>query len=121
MGADVIVLSEPYIDGCLGLSCCGEPFHIEDFISERSIEALVVAVFPGAPRINPDRFDPCFDQPSLGCLSNKLRAIVRPNELRLAMFEEQRIERFQHVRITHAELHRDTQGFTGIFIKDGQC
>ena len=47
MRAGMVVLSEPCIDGDLGLLCGVEPLHIQNFPTQCSIEAFVVAIFPG--------------------------------------------------------------------------
>ncbi len=43
----LVVLSEPDIDGDLSLFRAVEPFGVEDFATECSVEAFVVAIFPG--------------------------------------------------------------------------
>ena len=57
MRAHVIVLLEPVIDNDLSLLSRIEPFSIENFATQRTIEALIVSVLPRRPRIDADRFD----------------------------------------------------------------
>ncbi len=47
MRPDVIVLFKPLIDDNLSLFDGGEPFGIQDFFTQRSIEAFVVSILPG--------------------------------------------------------------------------
>ena len=42
----VIILFEPHIDDDLSLSDACEPFGIENFVAQSSVEPLIVAVFP---------------------------------------------------------------------------
>ena len=46
MWPDVIVLFEPLINDGLGLSCCCEPFGVENFTTQCSVKALIVSVRP---------------------------------------------------------------------------
>ena len=63
MRPDLIVLFEPLIDHGLSLSGCAKPFGIENFSAKRAVEALVISVLPGGPRIDADRFDAYLGQP----------------------------------------------------------
>jgi len=36
------------------------------------------------------------------------------------VFQEERIERFQNLRIAHSRLHHHAQGFAAVFIQHGQ-
>ena len=47
MGPDMVILFEPLIDDGLGLTGGAKPFSVEHLFTEGSVEALVVAVFPG--------------------------------------------------------------------------
>lgn len=58
-----------------------------------SVEALVVAVLPRTPWIDADGLDPDLCQPGLEVSGNELRAIIRPDELRPAVFQEERVAR----------------------------
>lgn len=46
MRSDVVVLSELEIDHGLGLFGCNEPFGIEGFFAQRSVEAFVASILP---------------------------------------------------------------------------
>ena len=66
MRPDLVVLSEPDIDGDLGLFRAVEPFGEEHFSTECSIKALVVSVIPGLPGYicigwMPTRFEPILE------------------------------------------------------------
>ena len=68
MGAGVVVLPEPAIDHDLCLLGRCEPFGIDNFAAERSIEPFVVSVLPGRARVDPDRVYTDLLEPTLGCL-----------------------------------------------------
>ena len=57
---DFVILSEPCVDGDLRLSGAVEPFGIQDFSSQSSVEAFVAPIFPRASGVNPDRIDSNF-------------------------------------------------------------
>jgi hypothetical protein len=46
MRPDVVVLFEPLIDDGLCLSCCCEPFGVENFTTQCSVEAFIVSILP---------------------------------------------------------------------------
>ena len=76
MRPDLIVLPEPDIDSDLSLFRAVEPFDVEHFSTESSIEALVVAIFPRAARIDLHRLDTDPSEPVLKLHGDELRAIV---------------------------------------------
>ena len=47
MRSDVVVLSEPLVDDGLGPAGGAEPFGIETFPAQRSVEAFIVSILPG--------------------------------------------------------------------------
>lgn len=63
MRPDLIVLLEPLVDDGLSLTCCAKPFSVQKFPAESAVEALIVSVLPGRPRIDADRFDAYLGQP----------------------------------------------------------
>ena len=65
MRADVIVLLEPRVDNDLGLSCCHEPLRVKHLATQRAVELLVAAIFPGRAWMDPDRFDADTAEPIL--------------------------------------------------------
>ena len=101
MGSDLVVLFELEIDGCLGLSGRLEPFRVEDLLAQGSVEALVVSVLPRAAWIDLDRVDADLDKPLLQRSRDELRAIVGTDIVWPAPFQDQLIERLQHLIGTH--------------------
>ena len=65
MWPDSIVLFQPDIDDDLSLFNCREPFGVEDFSSERSIEPFIVTVLPRTAGIDLYRLDPNLFKPDL--------------------------------------------------------
>ena len=80
----MVVLAQPLIDDGLGLPGGGEPFGIQDFAAQGSIEALIVAIFPGRARVDIYRLDADTDEPILEDRRCELRAVVGPYVLRLS-------------------------------------
>ena len=65
MWPDMIVLFQPGIDNDLRLSDCREPLGIQDFSSENTIEAFVVAVLPRTAGMDLDWLDASLPEPGL--------------------------------------------------------
>ena len=101
MGPDVVVLAEPLVDDDLGLPGGGEPFGIQDFAAQGSIEAFVVTVLPWRARVDMDRLDADTDEPFLEDRRCELRAVVGPYVLRLATVDKQRIKGIQDLCRAH--------------------
>ena len=120
MRPDLVVLSEPDIDGDLGLFCAVELFRIQNFPTERSVEALVEAILLGAAWVALHRLDANAFQPALKRCCDELRAVVRTNELRLAMLHRQPVQNIQNIVGVHLGPHRRAKRFTGVLIKHGE-
>ena len=101
MWPDLVILSEPDIDGDLGLFGAVKPLCIEDFATECSVEALVVSVLSRAAWIDLDRVDADLDKPLLQRSRDELRTIVGTDIVWPAPFQDQLIERLQHLIGTH--------------------
>ena len=80
MGADMIILFEPSVDDNLRLLEGWEPFSIQDFAPERSIEAFIVTVFPRTAGIDLKRLDAGLLEPGLEVASDELRSVVWADE-----------------------------------------
>lgn len=91
MRSDPVVLPEPNIDGDLRMFGCVESLGIQNFSSQRSDESFFVAVLPRAPGVDLHRLDADLLQAALQMGSDELWAVVRPDELRLAVRHEQRV------------------------------
>lgn len=76
MRPDLVVLSEPDIDGDLGLFRAVEPFCVEPFATECAIKALVVSVLPGAAGIDLHWLDADPFEPVLELSRNELGAVI---------------------------------------------
>ena len=61
---------------------------VQEFISERPIEAFIIAIFLGSPWLNVERLHVDPAQPVSGRLSCKLGTIVRPDGLRGSSLRE---------------------------------
>ena len=58
--------------------------------------------------LEPDRRDANLGEPSLKRPGNKLRAVVKANELRLSVSKKERIKSLKHFCIAYSEFHCDT-------------
>ena len=84
----MIVLFEPLIDDSWGLAGGAKPFSVENLSAKGSVEALVVAVLPGRPGIDPDWLDSDFGQPICEGFGRELRAIIGAQIFRFPSFEQ---------------------------------
>lgn len=75
MRPDLVVSSEPYGDGDLGLFGGEEPLGIEGFATKGSVEALFVSDFPGTAGIDLHRMD------ADHCKAGDCKAIYREGRL----------------------------------------
>ena len=55
MGPDAVILPEPFSDDGSGLVEGNEPFRIQYFVAQGSVESFIVSVLPRRARIDPDR------------------------------------------------------------------
>ena len=63
MGSLGVVMMSPSFDQHLGFTERGEDLGVQQLVPEFTVEAFVVAVFPGAPRRDVEGFDPNLGQP----------------------------------------------------------
>ena len=71
-----VVVVAPLLDQHFRLLQCVEDFAVQQLVPKLAVEALVVAVFPGAPRIDTDGLNPNLGKPGLEVLCDELRTIV---------------------------------------------
>ena len=74
------VLPAPNIDRDLRLFSAAESFGVENFSPYGSVEVFIVAIFPGAVRVDMDRLDVDRFQSDLQGCCNKLKAVAKPKE-----------------------------------------
>ena len=76
MGPENIVLFSPPFNDYLGHPQSIENLPVEHFISQFSIEGLVISILPGATWLNEQGFYSDPPKPASDSLSSKLRPIV---------------------------------------------
>ena len=76
MRTNIVVLPEPFSDNGFGLVDAHEPFCVENFSSQSSVETLVIPVLPRTAGIDTDRFDANLGEPRLEGFSDKLRTVI---------------------------------------------
>ena len=97
MRPDRVVVLAPVLDQHLGLLEGVEDLTIEQLIPELPIEALVLAVLPGAPRLDLEGLDAEPGEPVSNGLGGELRAIVRANVVRWAMVHKEICQDLQYI------------------------
>ena len=84
-----VVVSPPFFDDDLRFPYAVEDLSVEQFVSEPAIEALAVAVLPGASWLDVSRLSANCRNSVSDSLSNELRTVVRTDEGRCATQDEQ--------------------------------
>ena len=88
MRPDSIVVASPSFDEHLRLAERREDFAVEQLVPELRIQALAVAVFPWAARLDVERLHADAAEPFAHRYGGELRAIVGANMLRRAVSDE---------------------------------
>ena len=118
MGSFGVVVVPPPFDNNLGFPQRVEDFAVEQFVSHPSIEAFTVAVLPWRSWLDIcSRCSNCFD-PAPDGLSDKLRAIVRPDISWNTTQDEQVRESVDDLSRVELSFHSDRQTFPAVFIQD---
>ncbi len=120
MRPDLVVLSEPDIDCDLGLPSAVEPLGIENLPAQCSVETFVVAILPWATWIDLHWLDADLFQPALERRSNELRAIIRTDELRLAVLHQQPVQHIQNIVSIHLGSHCHAQSLAAVLVQHRQ-
>lgn len=113
-------MSAPVLDHDLGFFEGVEDFAIEQLVSESTVEAFIIPIFPRAPRFNKGRVDLQSVQPVFEDLGGKFTAIVRPNISWCSLSDKQITEDIEYVIGFECPLDSDRQAFAGVFINHGQ-
>jgi hypothetical protein len=79
MGPFGVVVAAPPLDPPLGLSERVEHLAVEQFVAPLAVEALIVALLPGAAAVNEQRSHAKPAEPGRYDLGGERRAIVRPD------------------------------------------
>ena len=97
MRSNGIVMLPPALDQHLRLAKRGEDFHIEQFVAQLGIEALIVSVLPRTARLDIEcsHADPA--EPRAYCLGPEFAAIVRSDMLGRSVDGEQIREAMQDI------------------------
>ena len=113
MGTDRIVLLSPSLDQHLRLLQSVEDFHVQKFVSELAIEALVVAVLPGTAGFDVERFHADPSEPGSDGNGCKLRTIVRSNVIWWAVPDKQLSQTVKNMIGLELALDNDRQTPSG--------
>jgi len=110
----------PGLNQHLGLSEAGEDFAVEQFVAERSVEALVVTVLPRRARRDVERLHADLGEPDLHGGGNEPGAVVRPDMSWRRSCDEQIGKRCEHVFMLELARHNERQSFPAGLVDDGQ-
>ena len=90
-------MASPLLDQRQGFAECYEDFHIQKFLSEFRVEALVGAVSPRTAWLDIMRLDADPSKPATHVARDELRPIVGTNMFRPAVFDEEISKAMRHV------------------------
>jgi hypothetical protein len=97
MRPESVVLDPPFFNQDLSLLQGVEDFAVEQLIPELSVEALNIAVFPGAPRFNEECADIKPFEPKADNLGRKLGPVIRADIFRRTMLDEEPSKAIQDI------------------------
>lgn len=120
MWPEGVVFLAPLFDEYLGLPEGEKDLSIEHFVSELAVEALTVAIFPGATGFDVEGSYSCSFKPLTYSLGGEFRAVVRSDMLRWPMGHEEVREAMEHVIGVQPSLHHDGEAFSTEFVDDRQ-
>ncbi len=93
---------------------------IEHFVSELAVEALTVAIFPGATGFDVEGSYSCSFKPLAYSLGGEFRAVVRSDMLRWPMGHEEVREAMEHVIGAQLSLNHNGEALSTEFVYDRQ-
>ena len=120
MGSPGVVVLSPSFDDDLRLSQRVEDFPVQQLGSKPRVEALDIAVLPGASRLDEGRLRADRLDPGPDVLGDELWAVVASDERRGASQDEQVGERVDHVGRVQLPLHLDRQAFPAGLVENVQ-
>ena len=93
----VIVIEAPTIDDPAGIFQASKQFTIQELVAEAAVEALNVAIFPGAPFGDEQGLHARLVQPARHRPSHELRTVVAPQVFGNATNSEQVAQHIDHL------------------------
>src|SRR3954463_2938575 len=113
-----VVVPPPALDDDLGLGQRVEDLTVEQLVTELAVEALAVAVLPGATGLDVGSLRPHRGDPLADDLGDELRAVVGADVLRHAAQDEQVREHVDDVDRAQLAADPDCQALTGELVDD---
>src|SRR5258708_15714931 len=111
-GADRVVVESPRVDDDLGLAQSVENLAVEQLIAKAGIEALDVAVLPGAAPLDVGGLGTDSRDPVLHRLGDELRSVVGADVSGNAAQDEEVGQNVDHIEaMSRARMSRSTIGF----------
>src|SRR5260370_18596476 len=116
-GADRVVVASPALDDDLGLAQSVEDLAVEQLIAKAGVEALDVAVLPGATPLDVGGLGTDNRDPVLHCLGDELRSVVGPHVSGNAPQDEQVVQNVDHIDRLELAGDTDRQTFVGELVE----
>src|SRR5258708_11767119 len=117
-GADCVVVASPTLDDDLGLAQSVENLAVEQLIAKAGIEALDVAVLPGAAPLDVGGLGTDSRDPVLHRLGDELRSVVGPDVTGNAAQDEQVGQNVDNIDCFELAGDTDRQAFVGKLVND---
>src|SRR5262245_44364601 len=112
-----LVVPPPTLDDDLGLAQSGEDFAVEQLVAQASVEALDVAVLPGAASLDVGGLGTDNRDPFLHCLGEELRSVVGPDVSGNALQDEEVGQNVDHIDRLELAGDTDRQAFMGELVE----
>lgn len=120
MRADRVVVSPPGFDQYFGFGEAVEDLTVEQLVTQRPVEAFVVAVLPRRSGRDVKRLHADLSQPFLNCRRDKFAAIIGPDICWRPARDEQVSQGRQHVFVFELPRHDQGEAFAAGLIDDRQ-
>jgi hypothetical protein len=118
VGPDRVVVASPTLDDDLGLAQSVENLAVEQLIAKAGIEALDVAVLPGAAPLDVGGLGTDSRDPVLHRLGDELRSVVGPDVTGNAAQDEQVGQNVDDIDCFELAGDTDRQAFVGKLVND---
>ncbi len=120
MGSNGIVQPPPLFDEDDSLGQCVEDLSVQELVSQLSVEAFVVTVFPRTSWRDVERLHTEPAQPPAHELRRELRPIVRAKMLRRTVMGEEFGQDLEHVVSSDLSTDRDRQALPRVLVEHCQ-
>jgi len=121
MRSDFIVMPPPDFDEDTGFDPVAKPLHVQAFVAELAIEALVVAVLPRLTGVDQGGIDLSFSEPRQDSIANEFRTVVRTQEHRCPVHADQTGEHVNDAGGADTACDIDGEALAREFVDHGEA